>query len=441
MALPDRAPDTIGLPMTHHPTDRSYRALLAVPALGRILLGMGLARVAQSMVAIALVLFTLTEYHSPELAGLVTFASIFPGIAISPIAGVLLDRHGRIRLMIFDYVVAAAALVVIAGLASAHALPPWLLVLIATVMSLTSIFSAVGLRTLFPLIVPRHLWERANALDSNGYVVASILGPPIAASLVAIGGGPWALLAIAALFGLTALSMVGVHDPLTEVTATGTLLGDAMEGIVYVWRNRTLRGLGISVSVLNLTGGMTTIVVPLLVLHQIGTNEAIVGLMFAISGVSGMVSALLFGRIDTRGREWVMLVLPPFGYAAAVALVLPVALAAPAGDPGAFDPVLGLALIGAAQLLVGLVNGPYDIALFTVRQRRTDPAWLGRAFAISMGFNFAGFPIGAALSGIIAANSLAGAVALGIGACVAGGILTAVLIPARDPATEAPPRR
>lgn len=418
--------------MTRRTVDPSYRALLAVPTLGRIVLGMGLARIAQAMLGVTLVLFTLAEYHSPELAGLVTFASIFPGIAISPIAGVLLDRHGRIRLMIADYIVGAASLVVIAALASGHALPPWLLVLIAIVMSLTSIFSAVGLRTLFPLIVPRHLWERANALDSNGYVVATIFGPPIAATLVAVAGGPAAMFAVGALFGLTALSMVGVHDPQTEVTATGSLLGDARGGLVYVWRNKTLRGLGATVSILNLAGGMTTIVIPLLVLRQLGANEALVGLMFAIGGLSGMVSALAFGRIDTRGREWIMLVIPPFGYAAAVAIMLPVALAA----PGAIDPLPGLVLIGTAQLLVGLVNGPFDIALFTVRQRRTDPAWLGRAFAISMGFNFAGFPIGAALTGVIAASSLGGAVALGIGACLVGGLVAAVLVPPRDPGAE-----
>jgi MFS family permease len=194
--------------------------------------------------------------------------------------------------------------------------------------------------------------------------------------------------------------------------------------------------LGVSVSVLNLAGGMTTIVVPLLVLRQLGANEALVGILFAISGVSGMVSALVFGRIDTRGREWAMLVLPPFGYGAAVALVLPVALAAPAGTPGALDPAIGIGLIAVAQFLVGLVNGPLDIALFTVRQRRTDPAWLGRAFAISMGFNFVGYPIGAALTGVIAASSLGGAVVLGIGACLASGVLAAILIPARDPAVE-----
>ena len=50
-------------------SDPSYRALLSVPWLPRILASMLLARIAQSMVSIAIVLFTLTEYHSPSPAG------------------------------------------------------------------------------------------------------------------------------------------------------------------------------------------------------------------------------------------------------------------------------------------------------------------------------------------------------------------------------------
>ncbi len=64
------------------PTDRSYRALLRVPTLARVLLSMQIARVAQSMVGVALVLFTLEAYDSPALAGLVTFVSVFPGLVI-----------------------------------------------------------------------------------------------------------------------------------------------------------------------------------------------------------------------------------------------------------------------------------------------------------------------------------------------------------------------
>src|SRR3989337_2397186 len=79
--------------------DRSYRALLRVPTLGRVLVSMQIARVAQSMVSIALVLFTLDRYGSAAFAGLVTFASVFPGLLISPLPGALLAPHGRSRLV------------------------------------------------------------------------------------------------------------------------------------------------------------------------------------------------------------------------------------------------------------------------------------------------------------------------------------------------------
>ncbi|TMD27644.1 MAG: hypothetical protein E6I94_09445, partial [Chloroflexi bacterium] len=72
-------------PRTTEPAlDRSYRALLDVPSLDRVLLGMIIARTAGAMVGVAIVLFTLITYGSPELAGLATFCSVFPGLLVSP---------------------------------------------------------------------------------------------------------------------------------------------------------------------------------------------------------------------------------------------------------------------------------------------------------------------------------------------------------------------
>jgi MFS family permease len=407
--------------------DPSYRALLEVPQLGRVVASMGLARIAQAMVGVALVLFALAVYDSPTLAGIVTFASVVPGLLIAPIAGALLDRHGRVRLMILDYVVALVSLALIGALALAGLLPAPLLVLIVGITSLTSILSIVGLRTMFPIIVPSRLWERVNAIDSNGYVVATILGPPLAASLVAVLGAPAAIIAIALPFGLAALALVGVREPETESSSTGRLLADAWAGVRYTWANPTLRGLGFSLSVLNLGWGMMTIVVPLVVLRVLGYGEAVVGFVFAASGVSGMVSALLFGRLDTRGLEWRMLVIPMALMAPVIALLLPAA-----GVLGPIAPEAGLALLCLMMFLFGLLNGSTDIALFTVRQRRTDPAWMGRAFAVSMAFNFVGFPVGAALAGVLVTVSLAVTIWIGVVACLVAAALAAILIPVRE---------
>jgi MFS family permease len=414
------------IPEAPETPETSYRALLAIPRLGRVIVSMQLARIAQSMVGVALVLFVLQEYGSPELAGIVTFASVFPGLLVAPIAGALLDRHGRTRLIILDYLVALVALVLIGVLATLDALPAPLLVGIAVVSSLTGILSHTGLRSLFPILVPRHLWERVNAVDSNGYVVATILGPPIAAGLVTVLGGPLALILIGCSFGLAAIALVGAPDPVSTLASSGNLLRDAWDGVRYTMGNRTLRGLGLAITTLNIAGGMTTIVVPLIVLDRLRAGEAAVGLVFAVSGVTGVVSALHFGRTDTRGREWAMLVIPMFLAAPTLALYL-VAAAAPVA-------VVGLAVLALALGLYGVLNGPLDIALFTVRQRRTDPAWMGRAFAVSMAFNFMGFPIGAAIAGWVAARSIESAVLIGVGAAVLASVFAAVLIPRRDPA-------
>jgi hypothetical protein len=78
-----------------------------------------------------------------------------------------------------------------------------------------------------------------------------------------------------------------------------------------------------------------------------------------------------------------------------------------------------------------------DIALFTVRQRRTDRAWMGRAFSVSMAFNFAGMPIGAAIAGLLADRSIEAAiVVLGIGGSIASLVAAAVLVPRTDPALK-----
>jgi MFS family permease len=364
----------------------SYRALFAVPAIGRVLLGMQVSRIAQSMIGIVMILFALQRYHDPSLAGLVAFASIFPGLLISPIAGALLDRHGRVRLIILDYIVALASLLLVAALSLAGNLTASMLVVIVGAASLTGPLSSSGLRSLFPLLVPEPLWERVNAVDSNGWVLATVVGAPIGAVVAQIVGFEVAMIGIAVAYGLAAVVIFGSPDPRTDVASTGNLMRDAWLGLVYTWHNRTLRGLAVSLSTMNLGGGVIQIVVPVLILDHLGMGQDTVGYMFGLSGLFGVASAFLSGRIKTEGREKSLILIPAAGFVFTTGILL---------WPGSILP------IAISMALSGLLNGPLDIAMFTLRQRCTDPAWMGRAFTVSMNLNFSGFPIGAAITGVM----------------------------------------
>jgi len=399
----------------------SYRRLFAIPGFPRLVASMMLARTAGQMVALILVLLALQHYGSAELAGLVTFMAVAPGIVASPIAGALLDRHGRTRLVVLDYFIAAASLALIAGLAAGDALPIPALLLIVTVSSLTQPLSNTGVRTLFPLIVPKPMWERANAIDSNGYVVASIVGPALAGGLVAGLGAPTALAVTASIFTVAGVVAIGLRDPATP-TDTGRLLADAWRGLVYVARHPTLRALALSVSTANLGWGIFFLTLPVLVLQEFGGGPELVGLLFAVLGISGSVTVLLVGRISTVGRERQLLAASMLGHAAAFALLL------------LFPSPIVAAI---AMIALGISSGPFDIVLFTLRQRRTDPAWLGRAFAVSMALNFAGFPIGSAIGGAVVPISIAAALALAIVFQVVGAVFSMVTIPAEESAQDA----
>jgi MFS family permease len=139
------------------PRSPSYRATLAVPGFGRLVVASFIGRAASAMLGVVLVLFVLQRFDSPALAGIAVFASIGPSLVLSPVAGALLDRYGRVRMIMLDYGVAAVALAAMAMLSASGRLSPPLLVVLATISGITGMLSAAGMRSVVPLMLPDDL--------------------------------------------------------------------------------------------------------------------------------------------------------------------------------------------------------------------------------------------------------------------------------------------
>jgi len=370
------------------------------------------------MLQLTMVLFALQHFRSPTVAGAVVFLSVMPGLALSPIAGALLDRHGRARLIVVDFCIAATSIALIATLSLLDVLSVPALLAIVTLTSLTNPLSAAGMRSLFPLVVPSRLWPRANAIDANGYLVASVFGPAAAGAIYAFVGPEAALYAIAGTFVAAAVATTGVHDP-TERRENGSLLREAWAGLRYVIANRTLRGLAFGVSAAGLASGIYLIALPVVLLDHVGIGPDGVGRLYALYGVGGFFAGLLFGRVSTLDRERRLLAI---AYATDGAIVLIVLF------------VPHLFAIAAAMLLLGAVSGPTNVVMFTLRQRRTHPEWFGRAFAISMSLNYAGNPIGSVVAGTIIPFSVELALAAAAAFYLLAGTLCFIGIPAVDEA-------
>jgi MFS family permease len=385
-------------------SDLSYRALFRVPNFGRYALATLLGRGGEAMWTVAMVLFVLERFHSPTLAGLTFFLGVGPGLLLSPLAGALLDRHGRVRLIVLDYLVAAGSLfAIVVAAATGHLTQP-LLVVLVIVGGATGMLSAAGIRSLVPLILPQRLWDRGNAADSMGYTMTSIVGPALAGAVAGAVNPEAALLAGAVVFLVGAISLLGIREPRVIEEGREHILRSAASAVRYVVSNLTLRGIAITLTILNLGAGILIVAMPVMVLDRFHGSDAEVGLMFALQGVAGVAASLVMGRFSSLGRERRNIVAAMWVMAAGTLLM-------------AVSPSLPIAAVGV--LVIGFAVGPLDVSLFSLRQRAVDLRWMGRAIAVSMSLNFVGTPVGSALSGPLVHWSLTWSL-------VASAVLTAV---------------
>ena len=411
--------------MDHQPEDAiTYGALMRVEGFGRLAVTTLLGRAAEQMWTVVMVLFVLQKFGSPALAGLVFFLGVTPGLLLSPLAGALLDRHGRLRFILFDYAVATASLVAIVALSARGMLSPAWLVPLVICGGVTGMLSAAGLRSMLPLMLPRRLWDRGNAFDSAGYTIVAIAAPAAGGALVGLFGGEAALLVTAAVFGAGALSVIGMREPPPSADRRTALLRSAVDALLYVVRNRTMRGLATTLMVLNVGAGVLVVALPVLVLGPLGGTPAQVGLVLALQGAGGVVSALVFGRVRTEGRERRLVALFALACAGGTAMLLA------AGS---------IWLAGLASLVIGASIGPLDVCIFSLRQRSVDVAWMGRAIAVSMSLNFVGYPIGSALSGPLLGISLTAALMVSTVLTAAAAAVALVMLPGRRPAPSLAP--
>ncbi|WP_244600734.1 MFS transporter [Agrobacterium sp. LAD9] len=389
----------------------SYRDLLRIPGLSPLIFAAILSRLAGRMVVLTLVLFVLTRFSSPALAGWFMFAAIVPGLLFSPVAGVLLDRLGPTVAVRIDMIASAIfiAAIGVAGWAGWASLP--VLFILAVLFSLAGPLGAAGTRTLLPRLVPSQALDRANALDTMVYAIVDVVGPAMAGGLAAWLEPEGAMLVIALAYASAGLSLYRVRCLPGVASKQASFVQQTIEGIQMVAQQPTLRGLAISYSLYQVTWGALTVVIPVFVSAHYAADigSSITGLLWTTMGIGGGVGALVAGHLKTNGRE---------RHIMAAGMVVTALAAWPVAAEFGFG---GLAI---GLMIAGVMSGPIEVSLLTLRQRRTNPHQLGRVMAISMSLNVAGFPLGSAIAGMMITSSLSATFVIAGIASVAAAIAT-----------------
>jgi len=360
-----------------------YRALLAEqPAFRRFWTGFAAAVTADEIVRIAFVWFVYAHTGSAAAVGWLMVCFTAPIVAGGFLAGWLLDRFDRRRVMVLDNLVRAIAIALVPLLHVLGVLALWQLYFIAGLFGLVLMIPLAGTPTLIPSLVPLER-QTANALEVLGYTVGGIAGPLLGGALIAGWGAPLVVLLSAAIYLFFAWTLGRLPQPPAGAASRRAPLGEAIRLLIG---NAFLISTTLMFLVFNIGLGLVLVWLPVFADMRLGGGAAGYGLMLAAFAAGQMAAALAVGGAAPGGRLGLRICIAQALAGLAVVAILP----------------LQQALAAAAILFVfGTMVAPLTVWAQTLRMGIVPTNLHGRTFALLRTLMQAGRPIGGAIAGLV----------------------------------------
>jgi MFS family permease len=327
--------------------------------------------------------------HSAFLLGVVGFAGQILSFALAPLAGVWVERLDRRRLLVWTQVAAGLQSLAMAALTLAGIINLTEIIALAALQGVINAFDMPARQSfLGQMIEDRADLPNAIALNSSMVNGARLAGPVFAAVLVDLFGEGWC-------FAIDSASYIAVIVSLMAMTVakrphkprSGHVWHEMAEGMRYVIREPTVRGVLLLLAATSVLGGAYSTLLPLIAGETLNGGPHTLGMLMAAAGLGALLGALYLAA-----RETVTGLPAVIGYATTA---------------------LGLGLVGlwwassvwAAIPLAFVCGLGFMVQMAstnTIIQTVVDPNMLGRVMSLyGMAF-FSGMPVGAVIQGSLA---------------------------------------
>jgi MFS family permease len=264
-------------------------------------IGQTLSLIGTWMQVMASAWLALELTNNAFLVGLVATAESLPIVLFSLFAGVLVDRYERLRLVKFAQSMLLIEAAVLTWLTVTGRISIGWLLLLATAAGTFSSIEIPSRQSLIIELAGREDLPQAIALNSSGFNLARIVGPAIAALVIARLNIGWA-------FGLNALSYLAVLIGLFMIrlnpwrpSATLVRPIDAIrESFRYMRGTPQVAALMKLVAVYSILGVPYLTLMPVFARDRLGLGAGGYGLLLACVGIGGLTGAIVLAARPAR---------------------------------------------------------------------------------------------------------------------------------------------
>jgi len=381
---------------------------LAVRNFRLYFIGQGISLCGSWMRMVALSWLVLQLTHSGTQLGLVTAAQFLPVLLLGVFGGVIVDRTDNKRLLVYTQIGFGIISLVLGLLVLSHMIDLWMVYVVSVISGLITVLDNPARQTFVVQMVGEKQLKNAVTLNSTIVNMARIIGPSIAAGLIAGVGIGWCFIIDAGTFVavLTALLMMRRSD-LTHVERAPRAPGQLRAGLHYARTTPALRTTLVMMLIIGTFAYEFPVVLPLFATVTFHGDATTYALMTSAMGLGAVIGGLYSaGRVATDLRRLII-----------VAVLFGISIIVTALSPNL---IVGLILL----IFVGMLSVLFISLGNTTLQLTSEPQMRGRVMALwSIAFQGT-TPIGGPIIGAIAdrSNPRFGLIVGGISAVIAAGI-------------------
>lgn len=306
------------------------------------------------------------------------------------VAGPLVDRWNRQRVVIgSDLIAALTSLIIFALLITGH-LRIWNLYVMGAIASGVGAFQSLAFQTSISLLVPGEHYTRASGMMSLAEYIAVIGAPLVGGVLMSVTGISTVLVWDMATFLFAVGTLLIVRIPQPPPTASAereSLLQEALFGFRYVFRQPGMVGLLLIAFAFTFAESLGYPLITPLILARTGGSEMMLATVRAVQGAAGIVGGVIVASWGGPKRRI---------HGVLLGIIL--------------TSLLGDGLMGLGRGLVVFVVAAFSLELFipvmiasyhAIWQSKVEPAHQGRVFAARDIMSTMGEPVAMLTGGLL----------------------------------------
>ena len=254
------------------------------------------------MTAVAWLIWRLS--HSAFLLGLVGFSARIPTFVFAPLAGVLVDRWDRRRLVILTQVLSMFQALMLAALMYTGHVAIWHIIVLSLFLGFINALDIPARQSFMVQMLDRRE-DLTNAIALNSSMVngARLVGPSIAGLLMAATGEGLCFLVngLSYIAVIAGLFMMRVR-PNERVSPHTAILQNLKDGFVYAFGFMPIRSLLLLLALVSLTGASYSQLLPIFAQEILHGGPRMQGFLVSAAGLGALAGALYLAmRRSVRG--------------------------------------------------------------------------------------------------------------------------------------------